>query len=210
MELTTDKVYSVLAENMIAGKVQEKLLEDEPVEISDEDARMTTFYDMYFECYSIDSNGKVVEYSEEEREVQYENALQACSTLGTAAYDDNEDADNIEKLAEYYKLDQAKRQTMAPDEIFETYGEDIYDLLYSMDNGSYSTVIESEYGYHVFQMLSLTDRKATKEKKDKLTADAVALKLSTTLNAWQKDIDEGFVYPDSVNMDIYEKVELEQ
>lgn len=208
MELTEEKVYQVFYENEIAGRVEAGILEDNPVEISDETARMTTFYDMYFPCYSISQNGKVAEYSEEEKEQQYENALQACSTLATASIDEDEDAENIEKLAEYYKLEQAKQQTLPPEEILEIYGEDIYNLLYTMENGDYSTVVETEYGYHVFQMIALTDPKATKSRKDAMTTEAVKERLSSQMQAWQQEIDADFVYPDSVNMQVYDTIEL--
>lgn len=42
------------AGNAIASKVEAKILDDRKIEISDEEARMTTFYDMYFACYSMD------------------------------------------------------------------------------------------------------------------------------------------------------------
>lgn len=208
MELTEDKIYQVYYENEIAGRVEDKILADDPVEISDETARMTTFYDMYFQCYSIDETGKVVEYTQEEKNQQYENALQACSTLATATIDENEDAENIEKLAEYYKLDQASEQTLSPEDILETYGEDVYNLLYSMENGDYSTVVETEYGYHVFQMIALTDQKATKARKETMTAEAIKERISDKLSAWQKEIDPEFSYPESVNMEIYDTIEL--
>lgn len=208
MELTEEKIYQVFYENEIAGIVEERILEDNPVEISDEAARMTTFFDMYFPCYSISQSGQVSEYSEEEKEKQYENALQACSTLATATIDEDEDAENIEKLAEYYRLEQAKEQTLMPEEIFEIYGEDIYNLLYAMENGDYSTVVETEYGYHVFQMIALTDPKATKSRKETMTAEAVKERLSSQMHAWQQEIDADFVYPDSVNMQVYDTIEL--
>ena len=208
MELTEDKIYQVFYENEIAGRVEAKILESDPVEISDEMARMTTFYDMYFQCYSIEDDGTVVEYTEEQKQEQKENALQACSTLATATIDENKDAENIEKLAEYYKLDQAGEQTLTPDEILETYGEDVYNLLYSMQNGDYSTVVETEYGYHVFQMIALTDQKATKARKETMTADAIKERISSQLETWQKEIDPEFSYPDSVNMELYDTIKL--
>lgn len=36
-----------MQENAIASKVEAKILDDRKIEISDEEARMTTFYDMY-------------------------------------------------------------------------------------------------------------------------------------------------------------------
>lgn len=210
MEITQEKAETVLCENALASKVEAQILADEKIEISDEEARMTSFYDMYFECYSMSEDGVVRPYTEEERQQQYENAMQACSTLATASLEENADAENIEKLAEYYQLEQAGTQTMSPQEILETYGQDVYDLLYSMENGQYSTVVETEYGYHVFQMIALTDQAKTNERKIVLYSEEVNAALSETLTMWQKLMDPAFSYPDSVDMKVYDSIVLDE
>ncbi len=206
MELSYDKVYKVMEENTIAKKVKEKVLEDTPIEVSDEKARMTTFYDMYFQCYTIDANGIVNPYSAEDKAIQYENALQACSTLATASIDGDRDAGDIEKLADYYNLENAKEQTLSPEAIYETYGDDVYTLLYSMKNGEYSTVVETEYGYHVFQMISLTDQKATNSRKEIIREEMMVEAMETRLYGWQLSIDKDFSYEESVDMEAYNKI----
>ena len=208
MELNEEKILRVMTENEIANRVEEKLLEDNPIEISDEQARMTTFYDMYFNCYTIDENGVVTPFTEEEKAIQYENALSACSTLATATIDENKDAENIANLAEYYKLTQAKEYTLSPEEILETYGENVYNLLYSMEDGNYSTVIESEYGYHVFQMIARTDQKATQNRKQVMTETAINEQLADNLSTWQKEIDPDFSYHKSINMNVYDTIKI--
>ena len=206
MELDEEKIRRVYEETAIAKEVEDKILEKNPVEVSSEEARMTRFYDMYFPCYSIDEKGNVTSYSDTQREKQYKNALQAASTLATASLSDDDDAKDVEKLAEYYKLDQAKEQVLSPNEIFETYGEDIFNLLYSMENGAYSEVIESEYGYHVFVMYELTDREKTEEKKQRLKSERITEELSETLEKWRTEIDPEFKYPDSVDMEVYDSI----
>jgi len=206
MELNYDRVYKVMEENTIAKKVKEKILSDTPIEVSDEKARMTTFYDMYFQCYTIGADGVVTPYSAEEKAIQYENALQACSTLATASIDGDREAGDIEKLAEYYNLENAKEQTLSPEAIYETYGEDVYNLLYSMKNGDYSTVIETEYGYHVFQMISLTDQKATNSRKEIIKEEMMIEAMEERLIAWQISIDNDFSYEKSVDMDVYSRI----
>lgn len=206
MELSYDKVYKVMEENTIAKKVREQILKDTPIEVSDEKARMTTFYDMYFQCYTIDDNGVITPYTAEQKAIQYENALQACSTLATANIDGDREAGNIETLAEYYNLENAKEQTLAPEAIYETYGEEVYNLLYSMKNGDYSTVIETEYGYHVFQMISLTDQKATNSRKEIIKEEMMVEAMDSRLKAWQITIDNEFSYEDSVDMEVYSKI----
>lgn len=210
MEITKEKAEAVLTENALASKVEAKILADEKIEISDEEARMTTFYDMYFACYSMSEEGVITPYTDEEKKQQHENAMQACSTLATASLEENSDAENIEKLAEYYQLDQAKTQTMTPQQILETYGQDVYDLMYSMENGQYSTVVETEYGYHVFQMIALTDQAKTNERKVVLYQEAVNAALSDTLTKWQKMMDPTFSYPDSIDMNVYDSIVLDK
>ena len=205
MEITKEKAEKVMQENAIASKVEAKILDDRKIEISDEEARMTTFYDMYFECYSMDENGVVTPYTEEQKDQQYRNALQACATLAATDLRDFAGA-AIGRLAEYYQLNEAKMQTMSPSQILETYGQDVYDLLYSMENGQYSTVVETQYGYHVFQMIALTDQTKTNEQKIVLYNQQVQEALSDTLTKWQAQIDPIFKYPDSVDMDVYDTI----
>ena len=205
MEITKEKAEKVMQENAIASKVEAKILDDRKIEISDEEARMTTFYDMYFECYSMDENGVVTPYTEEQKDQQYRNALQACATLAATDLRDFAGA-AIGRLAEYYQLNEAKMQTMSPSQILETYGQDVYDLLYSMENGQYSTVVETQYGYHVFQMIALTDQAKTNEQKIVLYNQQVQEALSDTLTKWQAQIDPVFKYPDSVDMDVYDSI----
>ncbi|MGN0435198.1 MAG: peptidylprolyl isomerase [Wujia sp.] len=207
-ELNQELCYQVMKENLLADMVEQKLLEDDPVEISDEQARMTTFYDMYFQCYYLDSSGNVVKYNEEQRKIQYENALSACSALATATLDENKDAENIENLAEYYKLKESKQQTMSPEEIQRVYGDEIYNILYAMENGEYSTVVESEYGYHVFEMIELTDVKATAAMKEKLTSEEIDNRLKDNFVTWKNKIDSEFSYPESIDMTVYDSIKL--
>lgn len=205
MEITKEKAEKVMQENAIASKVEAKILDDRKIEISDEEARMTTFYDMYFECYSMDENGVVTPYTEEQKDQQYRNALQACATLAATDLRDFAGV-AIGRLAEYYQLNEAKMQTMSPSQILETYGQDVYDLLYSMENGQYSTVVETQYGYHVFQMIAKTDQTKTNEQKIVLYNQQVQEALSETLTKWQTQIDPVFKYPDSVDMDVYDSI----
>lgn len=50
-EITRDLVVQVIEENLIAEKVYKQIIADYDFEISEEEARMTTFYDIVFECY---------------------------------------------------------------------------------------------------------------------------------------------------------------
>ncbi|SNU08249.1 hypothetical protein SAMN06297422_11689 [Lachnospiraceae bacterium] len=214
MDLSYDMIQSVMQENAIAKKVYDLIISDAGIEVSDEDARETTFYDLYFECYTVASSGDVTKLSEDEREAQYERALQAYNTLinpiessyndGTS--DSNPNSTNIEGLAEYYGLHNSSYYTMTPSEIEGIYGKDIMTSLYNLDDGSYSLVTESEYGYHIFYMKALTDREATDKRKNELIVSKRRQYIESHYSEWQKEADPKFSYEDSVDFDVYDSI----
>lgn len=204
MQLSEEMVQNILIENALAQKTYLEILSRAEIEVSDEDARETTFYDMYFECYSEDGNGNIVPYTEEEKRIQYEKALQAYSTLIDPI--DTEANVNIESLSEYYDLDHSSYYTMTPEEIENVYGTDIYENLYKLDDGSFSLVTETEYGYHIFYMTALTDREATDKNKATMTAALEKAYFDDQFQSWLKKTDKKFSYEESVNMEVYEKI----
>lgn len=207
MSIDLETVKLVMRENKLAKGVETALLAEDPVEVSDEKARMTRFYDMYFNCFIEDSEGNIIPFSEEQKHTQYERAVEACGELSTVSIDnDNKREQSIEDIAALYSLDMAGEYTMSPEEIKDMYGEEVHDILYSMSNGEHSTVIETEYGYHVFKMIALTDKKATQAKKAVMTEDAIDERLKSKLTEWRNEIDKSFSYPDSVNMDAYDRI----
>ena len=206
MQITREVAAKVFRENEIAGRVYDKIVKNAGIEVSDEDARQTTFYDLVFEKYSVDSNGKVKELSEDEKEVQYNRALQAYNTLVNPVTGSG--STNIEGLAEFYGASDSRYYTVSPEKIKEMYGSEICDMLYSLDDGSYSLVTESEYGYHIFYMKSLTDRDATDKLKDSEISTKERTYFSSYYEKWLQETDSGYSYDRSVDEDIYSKIQF--
>ncbi len=209
MELDEAIINRVFTENRLAELVQEQILVDHPIEISDEEARMTRFYDLYFPAFHFGGDGNVTPLSEEEKAQQYEKASQACGMLATVDSGESE-ITGIRDLANYFNLTKSGEQVMSPEEIRETYGTEIYNYLYEMENGQFSVVMESEYGYHVFQMIALTDRESTDAKKSTMRTEQMDTLLKDTMQAWQLMMDDKFKYPDSVNMEVYDSIPIRQ
>ena len=204
MQLNEEMLQNVLLENKLAEKTYEEIIAGGEIEVSDEEARETTFYDMYFECYSEDEAGNIVPYSEEQKEAQYEKALQAYSTLIDPI--DTEEKGNIENLSEYYGLKYSTYYTMTPAEIESVYGPEICEDLYKLEDGSYSLVTETEYGYHIFYMTALTDREKTDANKAEITAKREKAYFDSRYQNWVKEADKKFSYEKSVDQDVYGKI----
>ena len=216
MDLNYDLIHKVIQENAIARKVYDAMIEEGGIEVSDENARETTFYDLYFECYTVASNGDVTKFSEDERQTQYDRALQAYNTLINPIennYNDgtpgsNTNSTNIEGLAEYYGLHNSDYYTLTPKEIEGIYGKEICDSLYGLEDGSYSLVTESEYGYHIFYMKALTDREATDNKKQELIVSKRRAYMESHYEEWLKKADPNFSYETSVDFEVYDSIEF--
>ncbi|MCR4845437.1 MAG: hypothetical protein K5865_01700 [Eubacterium sp.] len=216
MKLSYDLVKKVMNENAIARKVYNTIIEEAAIEVSDEEARETTIYDLFFEAYSVASSGDVTKFSDDEKQAQYERALQAYNTLinpientsndGTSSTATN--STNIEGLAEYYGLVKSSYYTYTPEEIRDIYGDEIADSLYALEDGSYSLVTESEYGYHIFYMKALTDRDATDAHKQELIRFKRNDYMNELYKKWIDEKDPDFSYEDSVNFDVYSQIKF--
>ena len=206
MKLSREIVLTVFRENEIANRVYEKMMDKSGIEVSDEDARQTTFYDLIFENYTIDASGDVKELSEDEKQAQYERALQAYNTLVNPV--SGSENTNIEGLAEFYGASDSRYYTLSPSEIREMYGDEITDMIYSLDDGSYSLVTESEYGYHIFYIVALTDREATDKLKQSEISSKQKAYFTTYYDKWLKEIDPDYSFEKSVNEDIYSKIKF--
>lgn len=205
MQLDYEMVHKVMQENALAKKVHDVIIADAGIEISDEAARETTFYDMYFECYAVASNGDVTKFSEDEKSAQYERAVEAYNTLVSPVSSANGD-NNIEALAEYYGLQNCQYYTLTPSEIAGIYGNDIKEDIYLLEDGSYSLVTESEFGYHIFYMVALTDREATDQHKSEMIVSKENAYMDTIYEDWLPGIDPDYSYETSVDFDTYERI----
>lgn len=164
---------------------------------------MSTFYDMFFECYSEDDFGNITLYSQTKIDAQKKKADAAYAAIQEES--DNQDL-NIAFLGTSKTLKYAGTHTMSRDDILNTYGQDALDVLYGLQDGQISNVVETQYGYHIFQMISLTDADATAQNKEKLTEAADAEYYDNLMKDWMNELDSGYSYSKRVDMDVYNKI----
>lgn len=202
-QLDEDTVKRILEESALADKIYAYVMKQSSTEISDEQARMSTFYDMFFECYSEDDFGNITLYPQSKIDAQKKKADAAYAAI--AEESDNPDL-NISFLGSAKELKYAGTHTMSRDEIVSTYGQDALDILYSLSDGQISTVVQTEYGYHIFQMISITDEEATAENKQKLTDAADGEYYDNLMSDWISELDSSYSYSKRVDMDVYNKI----
>lgn len=195
-ELTEEDVIRVMEENMIASKVYQQIISDCDFEISDEEARMTTFYDVVFECYKVKKDGTVEEYTEEQKALQLEKASEALASLAQ-----EEDA-VYEEIVDKYNVKYSGSYTMKRTDIIEEYGESVAEKILALSDGEISPVIQSEYGYHIFKMIDSNDKELTKKNKEDIVARMQREYFDETYEKWAKKYDSHFDIDVDVNHEL--------
>lgn len=198
-EITHELVVQVIEENQIADKVYKQTIADYDFEISEEEARMTTFYDIVFECYQAKKDGTVEEYTDEKKAAQLEKANEALSSL---ARDEDVSYDTI---VDKYNLEYSASYTMSRTEMIEEYGESVADKILSLSDGEVSTVIQSEYGYHIFKMLKANDEELTKKNKETIIDQKQKEYFDRVYEEWAKKYEAHFNIEEDVNMELANK-----
>ncbi len=195
-EITKDIVNKVITDNMLAKKVYDQVLTDYDFEISDEEARMITFYDMAFECYSIEKDGSVKEYTDEKKALQLEKANEALSSLA------QEEGTTYDDIVNRYGLEYSSEYTMSKSELIEEYGESVANKILELSNGEVSVVIETQYGYNIFKMIDSSNEELTKENKQQIVSSKQKEYFNGVYSDWVKAYDPHFSYPKSVDMEL--------
>ena len=204
MELSRAQVERCMTDNLLAVRVYDAIMEQSGIEVSDERARETTFFDLCFSCYTESSDGVVRPMEEAAKKEQYDKAVQAYNSL-ISPLDTGVERDPA-SIAAYYGLENSTYKTMTPEEIRSEYGKEIADMIYTLEDGATSLVTETEYGYHLFYMKALTDRDATDKRKEKIEREEKNAYFSKLYTEWLKEIDPNYHYEDSVDFDVYDRI----
>ncbi len=200
--ITKELAVRVLEENMLARGVYDQVISEYDFEISEEEARMTTFYDMVFECYNVQKDGSVKEYSEEKKAAQLERANEALASLA------QEEGVNCDSIVKKYRLEFSDSYTMSKAEMIETYGENVANRIMELPDGKYSSVVSSQYGYHIFKMIKSNNEELTKKNKEETIAAKQKEYFNSLYEEWLKDYDSHFDMEKAVNQELAAKYQF--
>ena len=151
-EVTQSIVETVYREYAIANKVYATITEAADMEISDDEARAVTVQAIYFPNWKLKNNEKV-SLSENETLNVLKKAKEALQKI-------NADED-FETVAMQYSEDKQIVKSYARGFV-ETHFE---ELLFSMDEGDISDIIETKDGYYIVKCIRTIDYEATQQNK---------------------------------------------
>lgn len=150
--ITQKTVETVYREYTIANKVYEMITESADMEISDDEARAVTVQAIYFKNWKLKNNEKTILSENETLEV-LETAKKVLNRINLG--------EDFETLAVEYSDDKQIVKNYARGTV-ESYFEEV---LFSMDEGDISHVIETEDGYYIVKCVSTMDYEATQANK---------------------------------------------
>ena len=156
-KITEEIVKEVFSEYTLANKVYEEITESADMEISDDEARTVTAQVIYFKNWKIKNNEKIT-VSEAEVLSILKEAKEVLGKIG--------EGESFESLAVQYSDDKQVVKNFSRGSVEESFEE----LLFSMDEGDLSDVIEREDGYYIVKCISTMDYEATQKNK-KVLAD---------------------------------------
>ncbi len=151
-KITEKVVEKVYREYALANKVYRTITESADMEISDDEARTVTVQVIYFKNWSM-KDGEKVPFGENEAMNVLRTAKNVLSRI--------QGGEAFETLALNYSDDKQIDKSYARGSVDEYFEE----ILFSMDEGAVSGIIELADGYYIVKCISTMDYEATQENK---------------------------------------------
>ena len=150
--ITKEVVEKVYTEYALANKVYSYITEAADMEISDDEARTVTVQAIYFQNWKM-KNG--------EKTVLSENELQRVKNTAKEVLKKANEGESFDTLATQYSEEKQIVQHFGRG-MTDTYFEEV---LFSLDEGEISNVIETADGFYIVKCISTMDYDATQENK---------------------------------------------
>lgn len=151
-KITQEIAECVYEEYAVANKVYATITESADMEISDDEARTVTVQAIYLKNWKMKNNEKEP-MSESETLKVLEQARQLLKRL--------EEGEDFETLAVQYSDDKQIVKSFARGDV----QDNLEKILFSMDEGDLSHVIETKEGYYILKCISTMDDEATQKNK---------------------------------------------
>ena len=151
-KITETVVETVYREYALANKVYSNITETADMEISDDEARAVTVQAIYLKNWKLKN---------QERTPLSESELLKVLQMAKDALDCAKEGQDFETLAIKYSDDKQYVKSFARGSVEPHFEE----VLFSMDTGDISNVIETKDGYYIVKCIRTMDYEATQENK---------------------------------------------
>lgn len=151
-DITFEVVKNVYREYTLANKVYSSITETADMEISDDEARAVTVQTIYFKNWKLKS-GERVPLEEQELAAIWAKGQEALQQIGSG--------EKFENVSAAYSEEKQLVQSYARGDVEPEFEE----ILFSLDEGECSGLIETEDGIYIVKCVSTIDYEATQANK---------------------------------------------
>ncbi|MCR4716451.1 MAG: peptidyl-prolyl cis-trans isomerase [Lachnospiraceae bacterium] len=197
MGIDKDTAIKVFTESAVVQKLREKLAKEEGVEISDEEAKTSKIYYIYFPTSATDASGNAVEASAENKKKASADAEDALKRVLAG--------NDIATVAAAYGMGGSSGE-MTIDSETELPGNLLERISKLKDGETVDKVIAAADGFYIIQMLKVVDETATAEKKEELLSEREKVLLSDKIDEWTMGQD--FDYDKDVNWEYMDEIDF--
>ncbi|BCN28971.1 peptidylprolyl isomerase [Anaeromicropila herbilytica] len=173
--VTDELISKVYSDNYLASKVFDVATNNVDTNISNDEAKQITTWQIFIQTSGKDQNDKEVNLSEEEKKA----ALKKVKKLLKEA----------KKTDDFYTL--AEENTDAVD-VEDTFGKGekekaVEDASFALKKGQMSDIVKGENGYYIIYCVSDNDEDATANKKEEIIAERQDKEFQSLYKKWSKD-----------------------
>ena len=143
MGIDRDTIVSLYKEYLLAGKVYREIIKDVNPEISDDEARNITIEYLLIKTYETDSDGRRIEFDENDRLKAYAKAKEAYARAA--------DGENFDTLVAEYSDSAEMVVSLGKDDLEDTY---LSSALFGLSGGEISQILTTDEGYMIALCLS--------------------------------------------------------
>lgn len=186
---TLDQVYR---DNLLASKVFDITTSDTDTEVTDEEARQITIWQILIKTTKQDLNGEIISLTPDQKQDALKNAR-----------------DLLKKAKKEKDLKTFAKENTEADKVEYTFGKgdmnkEVEEAAFGLKTGQFSGVVVSEEGYHILYCANDFDENATADKKEDIILERQTKYFQDAYKKWLVD------YKVTVNQKVWNQVSFKE
>ncbi|MCQ2524679.1 MAG: peptidylprolyl isomerase [Lachnospiraceae bacterium] len=191
--VSLEDVKKMYSEYAMADKVYNYIIKDIDAEISDDEARTITVMMIQIKTYGLDSDGRIVEYTNAGVADAYKRAQELYEILT-----DEEAPQDFESVAARYNESEKITYSFGRGQVEKV----IEDAAFSLDEGQISPIVSNKDGYYIIKCVSVFDIDQTQANKAKILEERKSKLFSDTYEAFIANLTK------NLNRSLVDSIEL--